>query len=184
MRRRFTGPTILLLVVLTAFAVALILWTRGGPDTTALPPLVGDSALPVPGQSPGTATGSAAPTDGATGPGGPGGTATSTLIPPLPTDEVHTFVPGPHSVALTASSSSGRLRALGYRFRGHQATAIYNVRTPFRISDHVSGLNKLAAIGVQVDSRGGTATCSIIVDGRTIVTRSASGPGQVAVCGV
>ncbi len=186
-RRRLSGPSVLLLAVLVAFFVALLLWTRGGPGTSGLPPIGTAAALPTPGQIIATASNGAAETPGASGSasgGGQGDVPTGSLLPSLPTDELHTFVPGAHDVILTASSSSGRVHALAYQFRGQKIAAVYNVRTPFRVSAHVSGLNKLASIGVQVDGGGGTASCTIIVDGRTIVDRSTSGPGHVTVCGV
>jgi hypothetical protein len=183
-RRLLRGTWGSVAAVLVAFAVALLLWTRGlaGSAAVEVPPLTGAGVAPV-AEGPPTSA-SATPSAGASGGSGvpttPGsGAGSLTGFGTLPPDGVHTFTPGPHTVTIVAS---GQLGTVGYVFKGQNGvTKKYNVSS-LRVSRRVTGQTGLAALGVQVSYSGSTASCSIAVDGTVVVHYTASGPYRVVAC--
>ncbi len=87
---------------------------------------------------------------------------------------------GPHVVTITVTSDVAAY--VGYRYRDKKAGGTKVVGRSFSITRTVPGSRPSGQVGVQVPPNSTYATCSIAIDGKTVVTRRVDGVYGVVVC--
>lgn len=91
------------------------------------------------------------------------------------------FGPGSH-LYVTTVSGHGSLKAIGYKDLNGTKYLRENPAMPHVQRARIQAPGVHLIIAAQIGPEGGSATCTITVDGKTAVSRTVHGPYQVVVC--